>query len=185
MNDEGQPLTAEHVFKQTIWRSTLATGAAMEQFTTWTVTGIAAIVVLLVSNIESVSKIISHCGLKAGIVLLTVSLLAGVISKQIGMAVANGLETVNRLEALLHSQGGKRLMAGMSSEPRQLMRELSEPFLWPISILVRQGGELGVTDYTATEKRLIRQFCVQLYFYVIHALLAVAALMTLALSIHS
>jgi len=185
MSDEGQPLTAEQVFKKTIWRSTLATGAALEQFTTWTITGTAAIVALVLSHLESVSKIISPSSLKAGIVLFTVSILAGVFSKQIGMAVANGLETVNRLEGLLASESDKQLRADMRIEPKQLMSEVSEPFLWPLSALVRRSGERGVTDYLAADKRFVRLLCIQLYLNLVHALLAVAALMTLALSIRS
>ena len=50
MSDEGKKLQPEQVFKKVIWRSTLAVGGSIEQFTTWTITGIAAIVGLVVSK---------------------------------------------------------------------------------------------------------------------------------------
>src|SRR5206468_4105296 len=119
------------------------------------------------------------------LILFAFSLLFGVMSKQIGMAVANGLETANRLEALLASENGRHLMSQMTVEPRQLMNELAEPFLWPISVLVRRSGARGITDYAAADRRFIRFLCIQLYFNMVHALLAAAAVVTLALSIDS
>ena len=84
MSDEGKPLQPEHVFKKVIWRGTLALGEGLDQFTTWTITGIAAIVALLVSNLDSISQIVSAGGLRGALILFTVSLLAAVTSKQIG-----------------------------------------------------------------------------------------------------
>jgi len=147
MSDEDYSIQPEHIFKKVIWRSTLAVGETLEQFTTWTITGIAAILALLVSNLDSVSKIVSAAGLRSAVILFTLSLLAGVISKQLGMAVTNGLKTLNNVENLLNSEQGKRLMSEMKIEPRQLVLEMAEPFLWPLSTLSRRSGRRGLSDY--------------------------------------
>lgn len=183
MSDEGKPLQPEHVFKKVIWRGTLALGESIEQFTTWTITGIAAIVALLVSNLDSISQTVSAGGLRGALILFTVSLLAAVTSKQIGMAVANGLKTISQVEHLLNSEQGQRLMNRMSTDPRQLVQELAEPFLWPLSTLTRRAGKRGLSDYLSTDKRFIRLLCIQIYINALHGILATAALLTLALSI--
>jgi hypothetical protein len=74
-------------------------------------------------------------------------------------------------------------MGTMTIEPKQLTRELAEPFLWPTSTIMRKSGERGIRDYLSADKRLIRLFCVQLYLNVLHGMFAGAALITLALSI--
>jgi hypothetical protein len=130
-------------------------------------------------KLDSVSKIVSAGGLKSGLILFTFSLFVAVISKQVGMALANGLETINKLESLLNSEEGQRLMSTMSIESIELTRELAEPFFWPMSRIVRRGGEQGVRDYLSADKRLIRLFCVQLYLNILHILFAGAALITL------
>ena len=182
-SDEGTPLQPEHVFKKVIWRSTLAAGGGLEQFTTWTLTGIGAIVGLLISNLDSVSKIVSLAGIESALVLFTLSLLAAVISKQFGMAIANGLETINKVEGLLHSPEGQHLMGAMTIPPKQLVRELAEPFVWPMSTIIRRSGERGVTDYLSPDKRLVRFFCAQVYLNILHGLLALSALLVIGLSI--
>lgn len=183
MSDEGKPITAEHIFKRIIWRSVLGIGTSMEQFTTWTITGIAAIIGLVISHLESVSTIVGAGGLRWSLVLFTFSLLAGVVSKQVGMAVAHGLDTINKMEALLQSEDGQRLMSAMTIEPRQLTRDIAAAFLWPLSFFMRRSGERGVQDYSTADRRFIRLFCIQLYFNLLHGLLAAGAVITLALSI--
>jgi hypothetical protein len=183
MSDENQPLRPEHVFKKIIWRSTLSFGSAIEQFTTWTLTGTAAIIALLVSNIDSVGKIVSIEGIRLSLVLFTLSLLTGVISKQLGMAVGNGIIMIEKLENLLQSEAGQKLMSGMTTPIDQLTKELSGAFIWPMSWIARRGGKLGARDYLSTDKKFIRIFCWQLYFNVLHGLLGAVALLVIAISL--
>lgn len=183
MSDEGKPLSPEHIFKKVIWRSTLAVGAVLEQSTTWTITGVAAILALLISNVDAINKIIPLASLRVALVLFTLSLLTAVISKQFGMGIANGLKTINELESVLHSDEGQRLVRDMKIDGRQLIRELAEPFWWPFSTVFRKAGEKGFSDYLTAEKRLIRFLNYQIYLNMLHWLLAGAALLTLAFSV--
>jgi hypothetical protein len=91
MTDEGQPIKPEHVFLKIIWRSTLGLSVSMEQATTWSITGLAAIIGLFISNLDSVGQLVSRQGLRWGLILFTGSLVIGALSKQIGMAIAKGL----------------------------------------------------------------------------------------------
>ncbi len=183
MSDEGKPMQAEHIFKKIVWRSTLELGTSLEQFTTWTLTGIAAIIALFISNLDSVNKIISLSGIRWALILFATSLLSGVISKQIGMAVKNGVSSLDKMEALLNSEEGQNLMGNMKIDPKQLVKEIAIPFLWPLSKAIHKGGQKGLTDNLAADKRFVKLFCFQLFFNWIHAVLAALGLIVLALSI--
>jgi len=183
MSDEGTVIRPEQEFKKFVWRSTLEVGEALERSTTWTIGGVAAIETVLVSNLDSVAKIASLEGIKISVVLFTLSLLFGALSKQVGMAVVAVVNTVKQTEALLDSEVGQQLMGQMKIEPKQLVQELAEPFLWPLSTFVRKGGERGLVDYLAGYKRLVKMFCFQIVFNGLHVLLTVAALFVIGLSI--
>lgn len=183
MSDEVQQNPPEHLFFKVIWRTTLQTSATLETFSTWTITGVAGIAALLISNLDSIASIASLTGIKLTIMLFAFSLLTGAISKQFGMAVATGLHTLRETENLLYSESGQALMEKMTIEPRNLVSELSKPFLWPISLMMRRGGEKGISDALAQDKKFVRLFCFQLLFSALHELSAIVALVVIALSI--
>jgi len=183
MSDEGTVIRAEHVLKKFIWRSTVGVGETLERSTTWTIGGVAAIVAVVISNLDSVAKFTSLNGIKSSVILFTLSLLFGALSKQVGMAVVAGVNTLKETEALLNSAAGQQLMNQITIEPRQLVQELAEPFLWPLSTFVRKGGERGIVDYVSGDKRFVKMFCLQIAFNALHVVLAVAALFAIGFSI--
>ena len=182
-NDEGKAIQPEHIFKRIVWRSSIEMGEALERSTTWTIGGVAAIVGLLVSNLDSVAKIASLEGIKTSIVLFTLSLLSGAMSKQLGMAVVAGVNTLKQMDSLLASEDGQQLMDRMTIKPTDLIRELSEPFLWPMSAVVKKSGNRGATDYVAADKTFVKMFCIQIALNMLHGLFALAALLAIGLSI--
>jgi hypothetical protein len=155
----------------------------MEQFTQWTVGGVGATIALVFSNLSTVSPVVTPVALRWSLILLAISLLAGVISKNIGMAVTNGLATIMKMESLLQSEQGHRLMSMMTIPLSRLPAEIAEGFCWPLSALMRRSASRGATDPLFADKRLLKMWCVQLLFNLIHALAAIAAVLTLALSI--
>lgn len=179
MSDEGKPLQPKHIFKKIIWRNTLEVSSKIEGFLTWTITGIAGIVGLIVSHIDSVEKIASVKSIKISILCFTLSLLAGVIAKQLGIVITNGLKTINEIEGILLSEDGKTLIRNLNINPKQLIEEMSSPFFWPLSRIMRKSGEKGITDYLAADKFLINLFCYQFYFNLAHFLLVVSGLIIL------
>ncbi len=185
MTDEGKPLTANHTFKKIIWRHAISIGQAMEQTTTWSITGIAAIAGLFISNLDSVGKLVSPFGLRWFLILFTASLVFGAISKQIGMALTKGLEMVENLETILSSEQGQTLMGQMSISPKALIKEIAEPFFWPLSAYMRKSGVEGLQDYLSTDKRFVKMFCIQLIFVYLHGIMAAVGLLTMACSIIS
>lgn len=183
MSDQGTPLTPDQVFKRVVWRSVLSVAKGIEQSTTWTITGIAAIVALFISNLDAVSKIVTSGGMRWSLILFAAALLSGSISKILGMAVQSGVATLNEMESLLASEGGAKLMDEMTTDPRQLVAELAEPFVWPMSWFMKRGGEQGIADYLSSDKRFVRMFCWQIYLNLLHALLAFSAIIVVAIAI--
>ncbi|HAS14841.1 MAG TPA: hypothetical protein DCS01_06030 [Idiomarina abyssalis] len=176
-NDEGKPLTSEHIFKKFLWRHSIAVGASMEKFTTWTVTGCAALMALTVSNLESIASIIFVPSLKFSIVLFVLSLLFGIASKMLGMALQSGVSLLIDMEDQLSSEAGKGVMNSMNIEPRQFVYDVADAYWWPLSVLMKKSGEAGIKDYLSADKRLVKMFCLQLYTNLVHILLAASAVL--------
>ena len=185
MSDLGKPLRPEHIFKRVIWRSTLGIGIAMEQFTTWTITGIAAIVALFIANLDAVSEIASLEGIRWSLILFSVSILSGALSKQFGMAAQSGIKTMAEIQALLSSDAGQELMDEMETEPQQMIDEIAAAFVWPLNSVYRNAGIRGLHDYLAGDKTMVRFFCYQLYLNLFHGFVALLALVVLACSIET
>ena len=185
MSDEEQPVNAKHVFLKIAWRSTISLSGPMDQATTWSLTGIAAILGLLISNLDSVSKLVTPDGLRWCLWLFTGSLVAGALSKQLGMAVVSGVEMLQKFEGLLQSPQGQELMNAIEAPASQLVNEMAQPFWWPLSALMRKGGELGMRDYLSSDKRMVRLFCWQLLFVYAHGGLAAAGLLAVATHVQS
>lgn len=183
MSDQAKPMTSEHVFKKFVWRQSIAVGESMKRFTTWTITGCAALVALTISNIESINKIVSLSSLKYSVILFVISLLFGIISKMIGMSLQSGIRLLNDMDNKLNSEAGKSLMDSMSVEPKQLVNDLASPYWWPLSTLMRKSGEAGSEDYLYSEKRFVKMFCLQLYTNLAHILLALLAIVAVIVCI--
>lgn len=182
MTDTSKRILPEHAFKKLTWRSTLSLATQIESFTTWTVTGVAAMTGILVANLDAIEDLVSKRGLQAAFVFFTLSLLFGVVGKQLGMAVTSGVNTLKKLDQLLSSDEGQRLMSAMAIEPEQLVAELAEPFWWPLSKMILSSGKRGLKDYLASDKRLVRLFCGQLYLILAHTLAGATGILVLALS---
>ena len=183
MSDEGNPLQPEHVYKKVIWRSMLGLGNTMDDATTWSMTGVAAIVGLFISNLESVGELVSTAGLRWSLLLLTAALIFGALSKQFGMYLAKGLELIEKVEGILSSEQGQALLGQIQTEPKKLIDETAEPFWWPLSWMMRRGGRKGMSDYLSADKRLISLFCTQMALVYMHGIAAAAGLVVVSVSI--
>ena len=54
MSDEGTSIQPVHVIKKIIWRGAVDVGSSLESATTWSITGVAAITALIISNLHSI-----------------------------------------------------------------------------------------------------------------------------------
>lgn len=176
-------LKPEQRLLRVIYVSTLTTTGAIEDFSVWCITGIAAILGLLVANINSVSNIISKSGLKWGIALLTVSMLAGALAKQLGFAIRCGVALLEALYTEIASPEGTAALEGVTDSPEEFQRHMTEPFLWPIKGIMIRAAKRGAKDPVLGEKRFVRMLCIQIYASYVQIVCAASGLLFLGFGI--
>src|SRR4030065_1893360 len=176
-------LKPEHQFLRVVYAGVLTIAEPIETFSVWCITGTAAILGLLVVNIDSVSKIISASGLRWGIVLLTVSMLAGAVAKQYGIVVKLGIALIDAMYAEIETPGGAAAMDNMTVSTEELQEQMAAPFLWPFKNIMLRAARRGAADPIAGEKRFVKMLCVQMYASYIQMACAAAGLLLLAFGI--
>ncbi len=172
-------MSPEETLKEILWLHLISVGESMEKFTSWTIAGIAGVVVLIIGNVESVTKIISSSGIKVTLTIFIMSLIFGIISKQYGMIITSGIRMLKDLEQSLHSESGQNLIGQLTIEGNQFTDEIAEPFWWPLSIILRRAARKGADDNLTAIKQLVTIFSKQLYSNYIHLFLAALGLLSL------
>jgi hypothetical protein len=155
------------------------------QQTLWIVTGEAAFLGLIISHIESVSKIVSSCSLKWGIILLVFSILCGVIAKHIAMAVVMMISLIEQMYKEFNSEQGQLMFTEIKTPINEIAEKISEPFLWPLRGYMRRRFHAGTTDFLAGEKKAVKWFCFYFYFSVAQWFLGLAGIFCFALGIQT
>lgn len=135
----------------------------MEQFVTWLLAGVAAILGAVIVNVEGVSSVLSATSLQWGLALLVISLLTGVVAKQIGAALCASQALMEELYGELDSRNGIAATEGITASREELRQELSSAFLPPLRGMMKRSFDRGGQDALAGEKRLTKLFCIQLY----------------------
>ena len=123
---------------------------------------------------------VTPTGIRVTIGIFILSLIAGVLSKQYGMALTSGLRMLENMESLLNSEPGQNLMSDMKIENAQLSNEIAEPFWWPLSAKLRKAMVNGKDDPLASDKQFISIFSKQLYTNFFHIFLGAAGLASVA-----
>ncbi len=176
-------MNSEEVFKKFLWRQLLSSGESYGNFTNWTITGIAAIFALIISNLNAVTSIIDSSALKTSLIVLVFSLLFGVATRLYSVALTTGLRLILEMENRLNTPEGLQVLDGIESDMEGLASGLAQPFLWPLSYWLRKAMLSGANDNLKADKNLVRMFCIQLYCNLIHIFLAAVALTSLALGV--
>ena len=110
MNDDNEKLKkdAEDLQAKTEERllrayvsSLLSTSPAIDKFSTWLLAGIGAAATLLITNIESISRIASFENIKWALLLLIVSGLFGVLEKYLALDIQGNLSQEKSLRDIL------------------------------------------------------------------------------------
>jgi hypothetical protein len=150
--------------RMTFVHATSGANLGMHQ-TLWVVTGEAAFLGLIISHIESISKIVSQFSLKWGIVLLVFSILCGVIAKE------------------FNSEEGQLIFSSLKTPINDLGEKLSEPFLWPLRGYMKRRFEAGTKDFLTAEKKAVRWLCFYIYFSAAQWILGLAGILCFAFGI--
>jgi hypothetical protein len=168
--------------RMTFVHATSGANLGMQQ-TLWVVTGEAAFLGLIISHIESISKIISFFSLKWGIVLLVFSILCGVIAKLIAMAVVLMAGLTEQMYKEFNSEQGQLIFASLTTPINDLGEKISEPFLWPLRGYMKRRFQAGTKDFLTAEKTAIKWLCLFIYFSVFQWLFGIAGLLFFAFGI--
>lgn len=172
-------MTPEQELKKLTWRSVISLGESMEKSTTWTLTGVAAIVTLIIGNLESISKLISLMGIKITLACFILSLIFGVISKLYGMSLSAALQIVKEIEKSLNSESGKNIIDNITIDNQQLANEIAEPFYWPLSKLMKNGMNSGDKDFLSGDKKLVGIYSKQVFTNFSHIIFTALGLITI------
>jgi len=152
------------------------------QLTLWFITGIAAIIGLLISNLDSASLLIEFAYIKAALILLIVSLFFGLVARSYAIAAEGSVRTANRLYEVFTSPEGSKMMEDLVREGLDLStlsKDLSEPFYGPMKSQFQKAGDAGAQDFLISEKRGVKWFCHFIYAAVFQGIFAFSGLISL------
>lgn len=157
-------------------------GVVSEQYR-WLLTGIAAILGLIVANLHSIQGVVHDAYLKSSVCLLVASVFLASIAYLLSAALKARNDVSNQLEQVLGSAQAQAVMAQMTTEQSELRRQLSSPFFGPMKWIMTRAAENGASDPFAIEKSGIRLIVWQTYAMWISMILASVALAVLVLGI--
>lgn len=182
MNQETPSKVAADFIKKTVWRTTLSFTRSFEQSLTWTLAGIIGIETFFLSHSESMGKVLSPNGIRWGLVVFAFSILAGAMAKHMGAMISAGVDVGDMTKKAMESEEAKALLKE-GVETQNLGKEISDPFLWPYSRLIKNAFEEGLKDKLASEKKFVLLFSIQLYFIQLHFVAAFVGFLILAFSV--
>lgn len=145
------------------WRSIIGMAGPVSEQYKWTLTAIAAALALIISNLESLQKVVADGYLKGSLTLLVLSVLLAAIAYMLSEAVKLRAEVTNHLESVLSTPQAQEVLGQIRLDPKTFMAEAAKPFFGPLGWLMRRGAEDGGTDPFSTEKGSIKLIVWQAY----------------------
>lgn len=173
---EGQFLTI-------CWRSIIGMAGAVSEQYRWLLTGMAAILGLIVANLNSIQAVVSDAYLKSSVCLLVASVFLASIAYLLSSSLKVRNDVSQQLEQVLGSDQAQAIMRGITANPVEMRRELCRPFFGPMKWIMTKATERGASDPFANEKGSIRLIVWQAYAMWVSVLVAAVALTILVLGI--
>lgn len=155
----------------------------MQELVGWTVGGLAVIVGVVLANLQNVTALVTLSYLRWGLIFIVVSLLLGVIAKQMLQAIAYAVSHLLEVCNDLFSEEGIAYLKECRGNPTSFAAEVKKFYLWPMSAFVAYSAKRGGSDFLISEKRFGRLFCVGLYFAWLHFLVGLLGLVIITLGI--
>lgn len=163
--------------------TSLGVAAPLQSFVGWTVGGIAAVLGVILANLQNVTALVTPSSLKWGLMLTVASILLGVVAKQMLEAILFASSHLLQIYDELFSEEGIALLKACKSDPSSFAFELRKFYLWPMNLFIESSANKGGTDFLVSEKRIGKLFCIGLYFAWAHFLVGAAGLCIIALGI--
>ncbi len=174
---EGQILTV-------IWRTMLNMAGPVSEQYQWMLTGLAAILGLMVANLDSIQKVVYHGHLKWSLSLLVISVVLASIAYLMSTALKARNDIMYQLEHVLLSPEVQAVWSQVTTEHSEIRRQLCKPFFGPMKWIMVRSGEKGAKDPFATEKGGITLIVCQAYAMWLSILSAAAGLIILVIGLN-
>lgn len=156
-------------------------GEPAGEFSTWLLTGTAAIVGAVIVNIDPISKVMGASNLRWGLALLVGSMLCGAVVRQLCLMLRTNVQLSEELYEALTSEESMAVFQQTSMPVEQLNKEISGAYLPPMRWLISRSFNKGALDPIANEKSLAKLVSIAAFVYWGQALAAFVGLMTLGL----
>jgi hypothetical protein len=134
---------------------------SLESAATWLLTGTSAMVGLMITQVESITKVINLTAFKVGLVCLALSIVAGVIARMMAWTIETRQKAMDHLISYLNSLEAKEHMRAMHAKEitrSQLSEKMTRPLLWPMSWTARRSLTRP-HDPLGSEKSSVRSYC--------------------------
>lgn len=174
---EGQLLTVT-------WRTMLSMAGPVSEQYRWMLTGLAAILGLMVANLDSIQKVVCDGHLKWSLSLLVVSVVLASVAYLLSTALKARNDVAYQLEEILGSVEAQGVLSQMTADQSEVRRQLCSPFFGPLKWLMVRAAEKGANDPFAMEKGGITLIVWQAYAMWLSILLAAAGLIVLVIGLN-
>lgn len=150
--------------------------AALDQFSSWLLSGFGAAFALLFANIDVVSKHVAVTSLRTGLMLFLCALVAGVVAKFLSSIVSAGAEAAEQGGVI----GRDLAAAQIEVNVKRMFEETERAFYWPMRILVASSfNKVSTGDFAAAGRLHTKIAQVQGIFVVSEVTLAAGSAMVL------
>ena len=147
-----QKQSPEGQFLTLCWRTILGMAGSISDQFKWLLTGIAAILGVVVANLESIQKVVHDAHLKIALYLLIASVLLAAIAYLLSTMLKARNDVVSQLEQILGTAQAQAIFGQMKTDESLLREELCKPFFGPMKLFIKRAAERGANDPFATEK---------------------------------
>jgi hypothetical protein len=177
MSENELPLSEKEAAQQTLLAATRRVGEALPAFSTWLLGGLGASFVLVVANIETVSRFIEVTHIRFGLIIFLASLGVAVLATYLSTIVKAALGAQEDGEAL-----GKRISASAGSFDVSLfVSEYERGLLPPIRWIARSSlNKAKAGDIVAGARMIAKLSQIQALLVAGQSILALVAVGGLA-----
>ncbi|WP_269537183.1 hypothetical protein [Cerasicoccus fimbriatus] len=163
------------------WITIAKNNTSIEGYTKWTLSGVAAMIAIILSNTPAIIELAGTASLKWSISLLVFSLMFGFGAHISCLSIGARVRSLESIQAGLQSQQGQISLNNISISPQELGEELISPFWGPLKSTMKKNYLKGLSDPFLSEKGMINVFCIQVYLTFLHLLIAAIALFVLVI----
>jgi len=166
-----------------LWQTMIGMAGPISEQYRWMLTGIAAVLAVLIANLKSIQEVVWDGYLKASLCLLVTSVFLASVAYLLSSALKFRAEVSKQLEVILSSPEAKAVIAQIQMDPAALRTEMCRPFFGPLRWLMTRAAERGALDPFSLEKGSIRLIAWQTYTMWASMILAALSLAILVFGI--